>query len=89
LEGSRVPDASRFSGEKSKPTLSWADRYKAALGIAEALSYVHSGGARPAIHRDVKSSNILLSDEFEPQVYTILTRLHFISCFISLSLMTD
>ncbi|GJN08508.1 hypothetical protein PR202_ga26437 [Eleusine coracana subsp. coracana] len=55
-------------GEKSKPTLSWDNRYKAALGIAEALSYVHSGGARPVIHRDVKSSNILLSDEFEPQL---------------------
>ncbi|CAN6284981.1 unnamed protein product [Urochloa humidicola] len=55
-------------GERSKPALSWENRYKAALGIAEALCYVHSGGARPVIHRDVKSSNILLTEEFEPQL---------------------
>ncbi|KAG2542204.1 probable receptor-like serine/threonine-protein kinase At5g57670 [Panicum virgatum] len=55
-------------GERSKPALSWENRYKAALGIAEALSYVHSGGSRPVIHRDVKSSNILLTEEFEPQL---------------------
>ncbi|KAL6648482.1 hypothetical protein ACP70R_012706 [Stipagrostis hirtigluma subsp. patula] len=55
-------------GEMSKPTLSWESRYKAALGIAEALSYVHAGCSRPVIHRDVKSSNILLTEEFEPQL---------------------
>ncbi|RLN18505.1 putative proline-rich receptor-like protein kinase PERK11 [Panicum miliaceum] len=60
-------------GEKSKPALSWENRYKAALGIAEALSYVHSGGPRPVIHRDVKSSNILLTEEFEPQATPVLS----------------
>lgn len=42
-------------------------RYKVALGVAEALDCLHSS-AEPIIHRDVKSSNILLSDDFEPQV---------------------
>uniref|UniRef100_A0A0D9VRR7 Protein kinase domain-containing protein n=1 Tax=Leersia perrieri TaxID=77586 RepID=A0A0D9VRR7_9ORYZ len=55
-------------GKRSKPALSWEKRYKAAIGVAEALSYVHSGHSRPVIHRDVKSSNILLNDEFEPQL---------------------
>lgn len=43
-------------------------RYKIAIGAAEALSFIHSDFSRPVIHRDVKSSNILLSNEFKPQV---------------------
>lgn len=43
-----------------------------ALGVAEALDYLHGGNSQPVIHRDVKSSNILLSDDFEPQVNSFL-----------------
>ena len=39
-----------------------------AVGIAEALDYLHNSAPQAVIHRDVKSSNILLSDDFEPQV---------------------
>ncbi|TKY73808.1 Proline-rich receptor protein kinase PERK9 [Spatholobus suberectus] len=46
----------------------WQERYKVAVGVAEALDYLHNGCAQPVIHRDVKSSNILLSDDFEPQL---------------------
>ncbi|XP_010911250.2 protein kinase STUNTED [Elaeis guineensis] len=57
-------------GEKeNKNILCWATRYKVALGVAEALDYLHGGsGTEPVIHRDVKSSNILLSEDFEPQL---------------------
>ncbi|XP_020573716.1 probable receptor-like serine/threonine-protein kinase At5g57670 [Phalaenopsis equestris] len=52
-----------------KTELSWADRYKIAIGVAEALEYLHNDSNRePVIHRDIKSSNILLSDDFEPQL---------------------
>jgi len=55
-------------GGKDKPPVHWKDRRKVAIGIAEALNYLHDGCSHPIIHRDVKSSNILLSEDFEPQL---------------------
>lgn len=61
------------TGKKKDPVaFGWNERYKVALGVAEALDYLHSGNSQPVIHRDVKSSNILLSDDFEPQVMKFL-----------------
>ncbi|KAA8546111.1 hypothetical protein F0562_020438 [Nyssa sinensis] len=53
---------------KEKYVLSWEVRFNIAVGIAEALNYLHNKCSLPVIHRDVKSSNILLSDEFQPQL---------------------
>ncbi|KAF8405674.1 hypothetical protein HHK36_007751 [Tetracentron sinense] len=55
-------------GNKDKLAFGWGERFKVAVGVAEALDYLHSGSAQPVIHRDVKTSNILLSDDFEPQL---------------------
>lgn len=57
---------------KDGSMLSWEVRFKVAVGIAEALNYLHNQTSKPIIHRDVKSSNILLSHEFEPQVLTLI-----------------
>ncbi|KAF6167124.1 hypothetical protein GIB67_029762 [Kingdonia uniflora] len=58
-----------LQGKKNNDlSFSWGERFKVALGVAEALDYLHSGNAQPVIHRDIKSSNILLSDDFEPQL---------------------
>ncbi|KAK9110312.1 hypothetical protein Sjap_018372 [Stephania japonica] len=54
--------------KNEKCSFGWEERYKVAIGVAEALEYLHGGCAKPVIHRDVKSSNILLSDDFEPQL---------------------
>ncbi|GFY96534.1 kinase with adenine nucleotide alpha hydrolases-like domain-containing protein [Actinidia rufa] len=55
-------------GNKDSHTFGWSERYKVAVGVAEALEYLHNASAKPVIHRDVKSSNILLSYDFEPQL---------------------
>ena len=54
-----------------KEILPWDARYKVAIGIAEALKYLHDECMRPVIHRDVKSSNILLDSSLKPQVFQI------------------
>ncbi|KAL7605189.1 hypothetical protein Lser_V15G17130 [Lactuca serriola] len=53
---------------KDKSILSWEIRLNIAIKVAEALNYLHKECPRPVIHRDIKSSNILLSEEFEPQL---------------------
>lgn len=58
----------KLHGGKGKTALPWESRSNIAVGVAEALKYLHDGCTRPVIHRDVKSSNILLSSNLEPQL---------------------
>ncbi|KAM3212279.1 hypothetical protein ACQJBY_065389 [Aegilops geniculata] len=54
------------SGEEG--TMPWEARYKVALGAASGLEYLHERCARRIVHRDVKPANILLKDDYEPQI---------------------
>ncbi|XWS67551.1 hypothetical protein CRYUN_Cryun04dG0015900 [Craigia yunnanensis] len=51
-----------------KMEMSWELRYSIALGAARGLEYLHHGCERPVIHCDVKSSNILLDEEWKPRI---------------------
>ncbi|KAI3715893.1 hypothetical protein L6452_22882 [Arctium lappa] len=51
-----------------KVDMDWNVRYEIALGAAKGLEYLHHGCDRPVIHRDVKSSNILLDEEMKPKI---------------------
>lgn len=51
-----------------KPGLDWNQRYKIALGAAKGIAYLHHDCNPPIIHRDIKSSNILLDEDYEPKI---------------------
>ncbi|KAA8539839.1 hypothetical protein F0562_026531 [Nyssa sinensis] len=52
-------------GPSKKVKLDWETRLKIAVGAAQGLTYLHHDCNPRIIHRDVKSSNILLDENFE------------------------
>ncbi|CAM6089342.1 unnamed protein product [Calypogeia fissa] len=49
--------------EEETSTLSWLQRFNIVTGIAAAVEYLHHGCPRQVIHRDIKSSNIMLDKD--------------------------
>lgn len=54
--------------DKGRDPLDWNSRMKIALGAARGLAYLHEDSNPCVIHRDFKSSNILLECDFTPKV---------------------
>ncbi|XP_024017134.1 receptor-like serine/threonine-protein kinase ALE2 isoform X2 [Morus notabilis] len=54
--------------DKETAPLNWGARMKIALGAGRGLAYLHEDSSPRVIHRDFKSSNILLEDDFTPKV---------------------
>jgi len=66
-------DQALYNEKLHGPVLSWSHRYKIVSGLAVALHYLHE---ERFVHRDVKSSNILLDNNFNPKLGDFgLTRL--------------
>ncbi|XP_010243370.1 PREDICTED: probable protein kinase At2g41970 isoform X2 [Nelumbo nucifera] len=55
-------------GAEPGPVLSWNQRVKIAYGAARGLEYLHERVQPPIVHRDVRSSNVLLFDDFMSKI---------------------
>ena len=53
---------------QGKTLLTWATRYKIATGLASALLYLHEEWEQCVVHRDIKSSNVMLDAEFNAKL---------------------
>ncbi|GMY36177.1 receptor-like protein kinase 5 [Fagus crenata] len=60
--------ASTTSSSVHHVVLDWPKRLHIAIGAAQGLFYMHHGCSQPIVHRDVKSSNILLDSEFNAKI---------------------
>ena len=57
-----------FAGGDGSPFLNWRTRYQIIIGIARGLQYLHEESNLRIVHRDIKASNILLDDKFQPKI---------------------
>ncbi|KAL2320130.1 hypothetical protein Fmac_029099 [Flemingia macrophylla] len=57
-----------FKEKNRTQILNWKQRFNIILGTAEGLAYLHEGTKIRIIHRDIKSSNILLDENFTPKI---------------------
>ncbi|KAK4392968.1 Cysteine-rich receptor-like protein kinase [Sesamum angolense] len=48
--------------------LNWKERYNIIVGTAEGIAFLHGGSEFRIIHRDIKSSNILLDENLDAKI---------------------
>jgi len=48
--------------------LTWDLRYNILIGVSSALTYLHEEWEQCVVHRDVKASNVMLDEEFNPRL---------------------
>ncbi|XP_057989030.1 G-type lectin S-receptor-like serine/threonine-protein kinase At4g03230 [Hevea brasiliensis] len=54
--------------ETRRSILDWRKRFDIIIGIARGILYIHQDSRLKIIHRDLKTSNILLDEEMNPKI---------------------
>ncbi|CAH8358087.1 unnamed protein product [Eruca vesicaria subsp. sativa] len=57
-----------MSGKRGGNILTWENRMQIAVEAAQGLEYLHNGCRPPMVHRDVKTTNILLNERYEARL---------------------
>lgn len=84
-----IPNGNLFSHlhqrRAGQPPLNWQIRFRIATGTARGLAYLHHDFRPPILHYDLKSSNILLDNYFEPHIsdYGISKLLPMLDTYVS------
>jgi serine/threonine protein kinase len=61
-------DAIHREYRAGQPELDWDKQYRIAVGAAKGIMYLHHDCSPAIIHRDIKSTNILLDEEYEAKL---------------------
>ncbi|KAM7510882.1 hypothetical protein LguiB_009757 [Lonicera macranthoides] len=68
MENGNLFEALHREFKGGRPELDWNQRYRIALGAAKGIAYLHHDCSPAIIHRDIKSMNILLDEDYEPKI---------------------
>ncbi|XP_051125284.1 cold-responsive protein kinase 1-like isoform X2 [Andrographis paniculata] len=66
IENNSLDHALRGSNRSIK--LDWGRRSAICVGTARGLAYLHEGLVPHIVHRDIKASNILLDEDYQPKI---------------------
>lgn len=56
---------------KGRQPMDWETRVNIAIGAARGLEYLHEAAAPRILHRDIKSTNILVDDNYRAKVHIL------------------